>query len=174
MKRIVLILLALLPIIHIFSIAALIFLDADDLQTFAVFGCYTILSVTLCVLSCTITKKTPPLLLARHHLWATITNLSLLVCEVIYWIITMIQIRIGESIGAMGGGLALLILIIICLPHWISYLLTRIADAVNCTRILRHNSTEADHFLHAIMRLFPVADLISAIIVLRQLKKAEN
>jgi hypothetical protein len=174
MKRVFLILSPLLPVIYILSIAGLIIFDANDSQTFAVFGCYIILSLTLSVLGCIFTKDIPQLKVARSHLWSTISNLTLFICEAVYWIITLIQIRKEEEIGAMGGGLALLILILICLPHWISYLLTRITGAVNCTRILQGKSNRLDYFLHTIMHLFPVTDLISAILVLRQVKKVEN
>ena len=171
MKKAFLILLPLLPLIYVLSIAGLFFLDSNDEQLFAVLGCYIFLSLVLTICGCTRTKNTPFIMLARSNVWAAVSNLILFLAEGVYWIISLNQIKIAEANGAMEGGLMLLLLILLYLPHWISYLLTRIAGAVNCVRILRSDS---NYMLHALMHLLPVTDLISAIIVLYQVKKQEN
>lgn len=174
MKKAFSILLPFLPLIYVLSIAGLFFLDANDELLFAILGCFVLLSLALTVLSCSFAHNVPLLLLTRSNIWAAVSNLTLLICEIVYWVITLREIRVAEADGAMGGGLALVVLFLLYLPHWVSYLLTRICGAVNCMRILRHSPDSSNYMLHIPMQLFPITDMISAILLHIRVKNLEN
>lgn len=73
----------------------------------------------------------------------------------------------------MGGGLGLLLLIILYLPHWFSYFLTRIVGAVSCYRALQGIVPVNARLVFSLLQLIPGADVISAVLVLRRVKKSQ-
>ena len=165
---------ALLPIFYLMMIGLCILIDVEDEPLFIIFGIYLFIGLLLPCLLILLTSNLSTKFLAAGNLWISISNLSVLTAQVIYWLISLKETQIAEANGAMGGGLGLVLLILIYLPFWASYFIARIACTVNCVRILRRKAGKNDYVLYAIMHLLPITDLISAIIVLFHTKKQEK
>jgi len=83
------------------------------------------------------------------------------------WVITnWIQADIATQSGAMEAFLGPVLLIILLLPWHMADGMLRISLAVRCSRLPRETVSR----WHILWHLIPVADLVSAIIVHRQLK----
>ena len=175
MKKTIVWLNALLPVIYLMAIVLSILINPEDETLFLILGVYAFIGLLFPCLLPLLTSNASRKFLATANLWICISNLSLLMAQGIYWFIVLEETRKATANGAMGGGLGLVVLILLYLPHWASYFVTRIACAVNCARILRHKSYyNHNYILYALMHLLPITDLISAMLVLRQVKKQEN
>lgn len=170
MKKTVTILTGLLPVIYAGMIGLLIFVNPQDEMLFALMGLYTLLGLVAPIMFSAVTTKAERTFLAVSNVWFYGVNLLFFLAEIIFWLVRLEQNRIAEQNGAMEGGLGLVLLILIYLPHWISYLVTRLAGSVSCERSLRGICGESVKALHIILQLFPGADLISAVWVLRRAK----
>ena len=174
MKKAIVWLNALLPVMYLMMIGICILINPNDEMLFFILGIYSLIGLLLPGLLALLTANTSNRLLATGNLWIAISNLSLLAAQAIYWFTRLIEIQIAAANGAMEGGLELVVLILLYLPHWVSYFLARIACAINCVRVLLHKSNNANYILYALMHLLPITDLIGAMLVLRQVKKQEN
>ena len=170
MKKTLAITAALLPVIYIASLLILFLLGATDKPLLLFMVCYCIFAAILLIIFGFITAETNRKFLANTNILLYIGNLGLFVFEIVFWWVRMEQNRIAAANGAMGGGLDLLLLILLYLPHWFSYLLTRVAGAINCLRILHGRHRGIICAIHTILQLFPVTDLISACWVRHSLK----
>lgn len=171
MRKAVTILTGLLPVIYAGMIGLMICFDLGDEALFAVMGIYTLLGLVLPIALSALTVKAEPEFLASGNIWCYSINLVLFLAEVIFWLVRAEQNRIAEQNGAMEGGLGLVLLILVYLPHWVSYLATRLAGAISCARSLHGSSRAGIKALHIILQLFPGTDLISALWVQRSIKK---
>lgn len=171
MRKAVTILTGLLPVIYVGMMGLMICFDPGDEALFAAMGIYTLLGLVLPIALGVLTAKAEPEFLATGNVWCYCINLVLFLAEVIFWLVRAEQNRIAEQNGAMEGGLGLVLLALVYLPHWVSYLATRLAGAINCERSLRGICREGITALHIILQLFPGGDLISALWVQRRIKK---
>ena len=171
MKKILAAATCLLPILYAICLAILAMLDATDTPLLIFMLCYCIISLVLHMIYCLATNHVSQQFLAGSNLWFYGVNLVFFLAEIVFWAIRLEQNRIAEQNGAMGGGLGLVLLILIYLPHWFSYLLTRITGAINCERTLRGLCNANVKFIHSALQLFPGADLISAIWVYHRTKQ---
>jgi hypothetical protein len=174
MKKTIVVLCALLPVIYVLSLLFLFLQDASDapLLTFMIIYCVAaaVLHVLFCILTATSERK----FLAACNIWLHVGNLLLFIFEAVYWFVQLEQTRIAEQNGAMGGGLGLVLLILLYLPHWFSYFLTHITATINCSRTLQGICTGGVCALLAGLQLLPVTDILSAGWVLRIVKSNEK
>ena len=112
----------------------------------------------------------PPTLVGLTNLWVIGGNLLLYTAEIIWLIVQAIDVLKQAQNGAMEGGLGIFLLIVLYLPHWINYLVCRIVAAVQCCRGLKGICSSGKAGIYAILHIFPVLDIISAILVLRKVK----
>ena len=162
---------AAMPLIYTASLLSFTQLDITDEQLFLFLAVYILAALLLAILYAASSANVPVDQTARSSIWHYSTNLAVWVAEIVFWCIRYVQDRIATQNGAMEGGLGLVLLIVIFLPHWLSYLFTRIAGAVCCARILRKEHTPETVTLHILLQLFPVTDLVSSIWVYRKVKQ---
>ena len=174
MKKILSAIAALLPVIYIVSLFVLFLMDATDKPLLLFLVCYCIFAAIVLIVFGFITAGADRKFLANTNILLYAGNLSLFVLEIIFWIIRLEENRIAAENGAMGGGLGLFLLVLLYLPHWFSYLLTHVAGAINCLRILHGRRRGIVCALHAILQLFPVTDLISACWVRHSLRYSKT
>lgn len=170
MKKTVTILTGLLPVIYAGMLGLMVLVNPQDELMFALMGLYALLGLVAPLVFSAVTANGERRFLAVSNVWFYSANLLFFLAEIIFWLVRAEQNRIAEQNGAIEGGLGLVLLILIYLPHWISYLVTRLAGAVSCERSLRGICSDGVKALHAILQLFPGADLISALWVLRRIK----
>lgn len=163
MKKTVTILTGLLPFIYGGMIGLLMLADADDEMLFALIGIYTLIGIVLPLLFSYLTAKAERKFLAVCNVWFYSSNFAFFLVERIFWLVRLEQNRIAAQNGAMEGGLGLVLLILLYLPHWLSYLVTRLAGAVSCERSLRGNCSGGVRGVNALLQLVPGIDLVSAI-----------
>lgn len=174
MKKTLSVLTALLPVMYVLSLVMLFLLDAADDPLFTVMIGYCIAATVLHILFCTHTAKAEPSFLAVSNVWLYAWNLALFLFEIVYWLVQLEQTRIAEQNGAIGGGLGLVLLILIYLPHWFSYLLTHITGAISCERTLQGICGGGVRAANAFLQLIPITDLVSAVWVLSRVRKTES
>lgn len=162
MKKTLSVLTALLPVIYIAALVLLFLRDVTDTTLLSFMICYCVVAAVLLVAFCILTAGAKRKFLAVTNIWLYAGNLALFLFETAYWLVQLEQTRIAEQNGAMGGGLGLVLLILIYLPHWFSYLLTHIAGAINCVRTLHGICSGVSSAFHTLLQLLPVTDLISA------------
>ena len=168
MKKVFAVLTALLPAVYLIGLGISASVGAEDAALFALLGVMLILGFLLPVWYAVITANADKKFLAVCNLWFYGGNLFLFATEIALWIHSYIENRIAEQNGAWEGGLVLVLLFILYFPHWINYLVVRIVGAVATARILKGVSEEGKRMAHAFCQLLPVADFISAILVLRK------
>lgn len=166
MKKLFAILFSLIPAIYAVGVAVFLYLMPEDEVLFAVLGGIVVLSIVFAIGHCSLSKNAERKFLASINVWGIVGNLLLFADEVTWWIYSYVQVRIAEQNGGMEGGLGLFLLIIVYMPHWISYLICRITAAINCQRILDGICSSAVRSAHTLLHIFPITDLISAIWVL--------
>lgn len=174
MKKTLSVLAALLPVIYIASLVLLVLLDAADEPLVGFMIAYCIIAAVLLVVFSILTAGAKRRFLAVTNIWLYAGNLVLFLFEAVYWLVQLEQTRIAEQNGAMGGGLGLVLLILIYLPHWFSYLLTHIAGAINCVRTLHGICSGGVCAFHTLLQLLPVTDLISACCIVHMVKKQKT
>ena len=168
MKRFITLLTSLLPVIYAGSMQISAAVGAEDQTLFSLLCGFLLLSFLLPVIYTFITSRAERKFLAVNNLWFYAGNLTVFVCEIAIWLIRLHENQIAAQNGATEGGLGLFLLILLFLPHWISYLCVRIAGVVSTARILKDICAEKVRVLHICLQVFPGADLISAIWVLRK------
>ena len=174
MKKLFAILFTLIPVIYAAGIAVFLYLMPEDEVLFAALGGIVVLSLIFAICHCVQSKNTDRKFLAVTNVWCISGNLLLFAAEVIWWIYSYVQVRIAEQNGGMEGGLGLFLLIIFYVPHWISYLICRVAAAINCKRALEGIGSSTIRIFHTLLHLLPIADLISAICVLCKVKACQR
>lgn len=162
MKKTLSVLAALLPVIYIASLVLLFLLDAADEPLVSFMIAYCVIAAVLLVTFSILTAGAKRRFLASTNIWLYAVNLALFLVETVYWLVQLEQTRIAEQNGAMGGGLGLVLLILIYLPHWFSYLLTHITGTINCVRTLHGICSGGVCAFHTLLQLLPVTDLVSA------------
>ena len=171
MRKVTTIFNALLPVLYIAAIGLALLINSEDETLFVILGIYLLIGVLFPCLLFIGSTDTSRKFLASSNIWILAGNLLLLCVEIIYWFIVWNETRIAEANGAMGGGLALFLLIVLYIPHWITYLFSRIAAAITCRRALQGISTGNIYALHMLLHLLPFTDLLSALWVYRTVKK---
>lgn len=174
MKKTVLILTGTLPFVYWGMIGLLMLTDADDEMLFGMMGLYTLMGIVLPILFSHLTAKADRRFLAVSNLWLYGGNLAVFLAEAIFWLVRLKENRIAAENGGMEGGLVLVLLILIYFPHWISYVATRLAGAVNCERSLQGICRGCVRSANTLLQLIPGADVISAIWVLRRITRQEH
>ncbi len=168
MKKLMAVLTALLPVIYAGSLYASFLLRADDDILFVILGGFAIIGFLFPVLFCIFTAKAGRKFLAVSNVWSYAGNILLFLSEIVLWFARFQEVLIAEQNGGMEGGLGLFLLILLFLPHWFSYLFTRIVGIVSCARSLKGVCSDGVRALHAVLQLLPGTDLISAVWVLRK------
>ena len=172
MKKSIALLTALLPVIYagIMQLSAALGTE-DHIFLPLLFG-FLVLGFLLPVIYAFIATRADRKFLAVSNLWFYVGNLTVFAYEIALWLIRFHENHIAEQNGATEGGLGLFLLILLFLPHWISYLCVRIAGAVSTARILKDLCADKVRVLHICLQVFPCADLISAIWVLRKVTRS--
>ncbi len=158
MRRLLSILLALLPYGYIGGLIGMLLLDLDsDTILFGFFQLFLLCSGVVIFLYGLMQRKNP-------NLWV---KLSAVPADLLAMIFTVLKIQ--ENIeahngGAMSVGLSILALIIFLIPYVICRFCTMISCAVVCARTLKESK-----ILHILLHLIPGADLISAAMVHKRL-----
>lgn len=168
MKKLLAVLTALIPAVYLIGLGISASVGAEDAALFALLGVMLILGFLLPVWYAVITANADKKFLAVCNLWFYGGNLLLFALEIALWIHSYIENRIAAQNGAMEGGLLLFLLILVYLPHWANYLVVRIVGSVSTGRILSGICEKRCRLIHMDLQLIPVADLISAILVLRK------
>lgn len=174
MKKTLSVLTALLPLIYVASLVLLFLLDVTDAPLFGFMIAYCVIAAVLLIAFCILSAGATRRFLAVTNIWLYAGNLALFLFETVYWLVQLEQTRIAEQNGAMGGGLGLVLLILIYLPHWFSYLLTRIAGAINCVHTLRGVCGGGICAFHTLLQLLPVTDLVSAFWIAHLVKRPKT
>ena len=174
MKKLFAILFALIPAIYAAGTAVFLYLMPEDEVLFAVLGGVVLLSILFAVGHCVHGGKADRNFLAITNVWSIGGHFLLFAAELAWWFYSYVQVRIAEQNGGIEGGLGLLLLIVLYMPHWISYLISRITAAVNCRRILRGISSSTVQALHTFLHLLPITDLANTIWVLCKVKACQR
>lgn len=168
MKKLFAVLTALLPAVYLIGIGLAAVNGAQDEALFRILGILLLIGFLFPVWFAFLAAKADKKFLAVCNLWFYGGNLFLFAVEIALWIHRLIENRIAEQSGAVEGGLVLVLLFILYLPHWINYLVVRIVGAVSTARTLKGVSGENTRMAHTFLQLIPAADLLSAIWVLRK------
>ncbi len=163
MKKLTSVLVALLPLLYCVIMQAANLLHLGDELFLGSLGIYALLGILLPIAYDRTCYQAENKFLAGNNLWFYGINLALFIAEIVLWLVRLEENRIAEQNGAMEGGLGLVLLIVVYLPHWLSYLATRIAGAASCARTLRDACTPATRIFNVILQLFPGTDLLSGI-----------
>ncbi len=168
MRKIPSVLVALLPWGYLGSILCMFFLDIDavaeafhlstDEFIFAFLALYLALGILLCILYA-LCKRNDNLFI---KLSGALADIGLLCYYIYYWIETVE----ATNTGAMEAGLGVFLLSLIFIPYVLMRFFTAIACAASCARTARQQMP-----LHPVLHLIPIADLVSAFIVHKQLHK---
>lgn len=170
MKKTLAILTALLPAVYAASVEISASFRVEDEALFTIFGILLLIGFLFPVWFAFLTAKADKKFLAVCNLWFYGGNLLLFAYEIVLWCIRYQEERIAAQNGAMEGGLGLALLILLYLPHWTNYLVVRIVGAVSTGRILTGICEKRTRANLTDLQLLPVADFISAILVLRKVK----
>ncbi len=100
----------------------------------------------------------------NRNLFVKLAGLPVDIGIAIYFISYCQKFAIATGEGAMGGGLGIAILIVELLPYVFSRIATGISCAVVCSRTIQKR-----RLLHSLLHLIPLADLVSAAMVHKQL-----
>ena len=171
MQKVFGILTALIPAFYAGGMVLFLYLMPEDEVLFAVLGGIILLSLIFCIGYGAASQKADSLYLARMNLWIIGGQMLLFTAEITWLIIAAIQVHIATQQGGMEGGLGIFLLIILYMPSWISYLICRFTAAVCCFDALKDKVISRSRTLHTLLHLFPVLDLISAILVYRTVKR---
>lgn len=164
MKKLSATLVALLPLIYISAMACMHTIRISDEVFFGILGVYTLLGFLFPTLFSILNAKAERSFLTVCNVWFYAGNLALFVAQTVHWFIQLEEVRIAEQNGAMEGGLGLFLTVIfLYLPHWLSYLFTRIAGSVSCSRALKGICRQEVRIMHTVLQLFVLTDLLSAI-----------
>ena len=174
MKKTLSALTASLPLFYAAAIFILFLLDSTDGALLTVMFGYIAIALLLHIFFLSFAMKETPEFLSISNLILYSGNLILFVIEIIYWAIYYRQTQIATQNGAMGGGLGLVLLILLYLPHWASYFMTHIVGAICCFKALNRKCGDGILLCHILMQLLPVTDLASAVIVRHTLLKKEK
>lgn len=172
MKKTLATLLALLPVIYLATLGVLAWLDAADEPLLMMMLVYFVAALALHIAYTAHTTHADGRFLAVSSLWISGVNLVFFLAEIILWLVRLEENRIAEANGAMEGGLGLVLMILIYLPHWFSYLMSRITGTISCYRALNGVCSETPRLLHSLLQLLPGGDLLSTIWMIRRIKKS--
>ena len=172
MKKLLVAGMGLLPALYLLCLCLSFILDAQDKPLLLMMLGYCAVSLAIHIVYSIVTAQAPRRFLAVSNLWIYSINFAFFLAEIILWVVQLKAVRIAEADGAMEGGLCLALLILLYLPHWFSYLLTRIFGTISCYRTLAGITHTNTQLLHCLLQLLPGADLLSAIWVLRRIKNS--
>ena len=163
---------ALWPVIFLAISGLFILLELDgalfiSLIIFVLFGLVFSIAFTIR------TQGAKPQFLAKSNILMLGANAAVFLAEMIWLTVSYCDVYTEESNGAMGGGLLLFLILLICAPHWLTYLFTRICAAINCYRVTKDVNADRSTILHIFAHLIPIVDLFSAILVLRKVKPCQ-
>lgn len=171
MKKLLAILTALLPVIYVITMQIVSQVQMGDDGFFAVLGIYLLIGLMFPILFSIASTKACKRFLAISNVWIYCANLALMIAEIVFWLIRFEENRIAEQNGAMEGGLGLVLLILfVYMPHWLSYLISRIVGAIHCERTLKGICGGGARALLTLFQLLPVTDLLSALWVYRKVR----
>lgn len=173
MKKLFAVLTALLPVIYIGGIFTVLKLENDDLLWPAA-GIFLLFALIVHIVYVTLTKNSPRRFLTISNIWIIGTNFLFHITKIIVLIVITIDVQIRAQQGAQEGGLIIALLFMFSIPNWITYAFTRIAASINCYRAMHDIVHSTKELLHILLHLFPLADLISAILVLRKVNRFQD
>ena len=165
-------LMILLPVLYCVGMQSMVVLDASYEFLFGFLGGYLLLGLIATVLYSVLTRLDSPASAVKANIWILASNLLVFACCLILLTVRFIENRIAEENGAMEGGLLIFLLIVVFLPHWLTYLMARIAGAVCCSKKWPGRKVHGE--LLGVLSLIPVADLIIAIILLRKVNPSQR
>lgn len=174
MRKVYNTLVALIPAMYIGGMTAFLYIMPEDEVLFTVLLGIILLSIIFCIAYSVNSTQQDKKTLCVTNLWMICGNLILFVAEITWLIISSIQVHIATQNGGMEGGLGIFLLIIFYFPHWISYLICRITAAIHCNRALDGICSRGKAGVYTILHLFPVLDLIFAILVLRKVNRFQD
>jgi hypothetical protein len=174
MRKVFNVLIASIPLLYIAAVIAMVYIMPENDALFLILGGVFLLSIVFCIGYSVNNKDSDPVTIATTNLWVIGGNLLLFAAEIIWLIMQAIDVQIQTQNGAMEGGLGIFLLIILYLPHWINYFICRLTAAVHCCRALHGICTSGQSGIYAVLHIFPVLDIISAIIVLRKVKDSHH
>ncbi len=158
MRRLLSILLALLPYGYIGGLMCMLLLDIDsDAILFGFFQLFLIFSGAIMVLYAVYQKN-------QSNLWIKLSAIPADAFAIVFTVLKIQENIEAHNGGAMGVGLSIFALIIFLIPYVICRFCTMISCAVVCGKSLNERK-----ILHIILHLIPGADLISAAIVHKRL-----
>ena len=170
MRKVFNVLIASIPLLYVAAVFAMVYIMPEDDTLFLILGSIFVLSILFCICYSINSKNNDPQALAVTNIWVIAGNLLLFTAEIIWLIIQTIDVQKQAQSGAMEGGLGIVLLMILYLPHWINYLVCRITAAVHCCRALQGICSSGHAGIYAILHIFPVLDIISSILVLKKVK----
>ena len=171
MKKLFAVLTALFPLIYAISMLILAVLGTEDEALFTVLGILLLVGILLPVAFAATSGKAQRKFLALCNLWFYACNLLIFAGELILWVVRFRENQIASQNGAWEGGLVLVLLFLLYLPHWTVYLVVRIVGAISTARTLKGVSEDSTRMSHTFLQLIPVVDLVSAILVLRKVNR---
>ncbi len=101
----------------------------------------------------------------NRNLYVKLAGLPVDIGIAVYFISYCQEVAKATNEGAMGGGLGVALLIVLLLP----YMFFRIATGISCT-VVCSCTARKNRLLHTLLHLIPLADLISAAMVHKQLR----
>ncbi len=170
MKKLSPYLIAILPLLYLAMIDLLYLVDASVSALIGVFLIYMVLSMLFTTAFSHYIDCYPRAKLAQYDFLFSLENFLLFLAEVVYWLVQRALMLEQAQNGATEGGLILLLLIILYLPHWVSYFMIRVIGIISCNRMLSGICSKGTKTVHAICHFFPATDVISSLLVLRKIK----
>ena len=173
MKKAFAAVMGLLPVLYLLCLGLSFFLDAQDEPLLMMMLGYCAAALAVHIVYSVVTAQTPRRFQAVRNLWFYSVNFAFFLAEIILWLVMLRAVRIAEAEGAIEGGLILVVLILLYLPHWFSYLLTRIVGTISCYRAPQGIVSVNAQLAHCLLQLVPGGDVISALWVLRRVKNSQ-
>lgn len=170
MKKLSPYLTALLPLLYLVMVGLMCLVDASDSVLIGVFLIYMVLSMLFTTVFSHYIDCYPRAKLAQYDFLFSLGNLLLFLAEVVYWLVQRTLMLEQAQNGATEGSLILLLLIILYLPHWVSYFMVRVIGIISCNRMLNGICSRGTKTLHTICHFFPATDLMSSLWVLHKIK----
>lgn len=174
MKKLFSVLTALVPLFYIMTCVFLFYLDAEDVVTISAILGSIVLALIICAVYSSFRHKAESSFLAKMNLWIIGVNLLVFLALIVVMVITIIDVRIAEQQGAMEGGMAIVVLWLLTLPIRINYFFCRITAALCASQALDNTFYNRFKTLHFVLHLFPVLDMISAVLVYSKVKHCQT
>lgn len=174
MKKVFAPLVALIPVFYVLLFALFVLIDPSDNVLLGIYVAFLVASVLASILFAVFAGAHSRKSLALYNILFAAGNLLILIGQIVYWYAKLAEINGATENQPAEGLLLFFVLLIFYIPHWVSYGIVRIVGMVANWRTLRGICPNGINALHTALHFFPLADLISSVIVLLRVRAWEK